>query len=104
MARFDVYPNPDPQDEKIVPYFLDVQNDHIKGFKTRVLVPLWRADMLPAKFVDLNPEFEVEGIPVIMDSPALGAVVISALRPAVANLSTHQFAIQSALDTLFGGY
>jgi toxin CcdB len=104
MARFDVYPNPDPEEAQVVPYFLDVQNDHIKGFKTRVLVPLWRADLLPAKFVDLNPEFEIEGIPVIMDTPALGAVAISALKPAVANLNTHQFTIQNALDTLFGGY
>jgi len=104
MARFDVYPNPDPQDAQVIPYFLDIQNDHIKGFKTRVLVPLWRADMLSAKFADLNPEFEVEGTQVIMDTPAVGAVAISALKPVVANLSAHQLIIQNALDTLFGGY
>jgi toxin CcdB len=104
MARFDVYPNPDPQDAQVVPYFLDIQSDHINGFKTRVLVPLWRADILPTKFADLNPEFEVEGTPVIMDTPAVGAVAISALKPAVANLNAHQFIIQNALDALFGGY
>ena len=104
MARFDVYPNPDPQEAEVVPYFLDVQNDHIKGFKTRVLVPLWRADFLPSKFVDLNPEFEVEGSSVVMDTPALGAVAISALKSPIANLSAKQFVVQNALDTLFGGY
>ena len=104
VARFDVYPNPDPRDAHVVPYFLDIQNDHIRGFKTRVLVPLWQADMLPAKFIDLNPEFEVEGTRVIMDTPAMGAVAMSALGPAVTNLSAHQFTIQNALDTLFGGF
>lgn len=104
MARFDVYPNPDAQDAALVPYFLDVQNDQIKGFKTRILVPLWRADVLPSKFSDLNPELEVEGTSVIMDTPAMGAVAISFLSGPVANLSAQQLVVQDALDTLFGGY
>lgn len=104
MARFDVYPNPDKHEAEFIPYFLDVQNDHIKGFKTRVLVPLWRADMMPSKLNDLNPEFEVKGTMMVMDTPSLGAVAMSSLNPSVANLSAHQLVIQNALDTLFGGY
>nr|WP_319563934.1 CcdB family protein [uncultured Rhodoferax sp.] len=104
MARFDVYPNPDADDAELTPYFLDVQNDHIKGFKTRVLVPLWNADMLPRQMNDLNPSFQVKGSTVVMDTPAMGAVAISALKPAVANLGAHQFKIQNALDILFGGH
>jgi toxin CcdB len=104
MARFDVYANPDRQDAQTVPYFLDVQNDHLKEFKTRILVPLWRTELLPTAFNELNPEFEVKGVLVIMDTPALGAVAISCLKSPVANLSAHQFTIQNAIDTLFGGY
>lgn len=104
MARFDVYKNPDPHDAELVPYFLDVQNDHIQGFKTRVLAPLWHAGTLPTKLNDLNPAFEVEGTSVIMDTPALGAVAISSLRSPVASLRAQQFVIQNAIDTLFGGY
>jgi len=104
MARFDVYPNPDANDAEITPYFLDVQNDHINGLKTRVLVPLWHADVLPSQMNDLNPSFLVKGATVVMDTPAVGAVAVSALKPAVANLSAHQFKIQNALDILFGGY
>ena len=104
MARFDVYLNPDPQDAEIIPFFLDVQNDHIKGFKTRVLVPLWHTDLLPAKFIELNPVFEVRGTPVVMDTPALGSVAMSSLKSPVANLAAQQFTIQNALDALFGGY
>jgi toxin CcdB len=104
MARFDVYANPDAQDAQFTPFFLDVQSDHIKGLSTRVLVPLWHADMLSRQMNDLNPAFEVNGSSVVMDTPAIGAVAVSALNPVVANLSSQQFRIQNALDTLFGGY
>lgn len=104
MARFDVYPNPDARDAAHVPYFLDVQNDHIQGFKTRVLVPLWHEGLLPQPMNDLNPTFIVLGIPVVMDTPALGAVAVSALKTAVTNLGAQQLQIQNAMDILFGGY
>lgn len=103
MVRFDVYPNPDARDAEHVPYFLDVQNDHIQGFKTRVLVPLWHEGQLPHPMNDLNPVFWVMGRTVVMDTPALGAVAINALKPPVANLGAQQLKIQNALDILFGG-
>lgn len=37
MARFDVYANPDLVERKLIPYFLDVQSDHVKGLLTRVM-------------------------------------------------------------------
>ncbi len=104
MARFDVYPNPDDHEAEFIPYFLDVQNDHINGLQTRVLVPLWCADMLPSKLNDLNPKLEVKGVMMVMDTPSLGAVSMSSLKPSVTNLSAQQLVIQNALDTLFGGY
>ncbi|OIN92602.1 MAG: hypothetical protein AUJ20_07160 [Comamonadaceae bacterium CG1_02_60_18] len=104
MARFDVYRNPDTKDAEHVLYFLDVQNDHLQGFKTRVLVPLWHKDFLPHPMNELNPAFIVLGSTVVMDTPALGAVAVNALKPAVVNLGTQQLKIQNALDILFGGY
>lgn len=104
MARFDVYRNPDPHDATRVPYFLDVQNDYIQNLQTRILVPLWRSYAVSTLVDALNHEFEVEGVRVIMDTPALGAVAISSLRSPVANLRAQQFAVQNALDALFGGY
>ena len=41
MARFDVCADPDAQERKPIPFFLDVQNEHIKGFQTRLMEPLW---------------------------------------------------------------
>ncbi len=104
MARFDVYANPDSTERKLIPFFLDVQNDHVKGIQTRVVVPMWKSGLLPARAEDLNPEFEVAGQRVVMDTPALGAVPVSALHRAIDNIAAQQLVIQSALDTLFGSH
>ncbi|MDP3190696.1 CcdB family protein, partial [Rhodoferax sp.] len=82
----------------------DVQNDYIKGLETRVVVPLWSSDSLVTKVADLNPEFEVGGKRVVMDTPALGAVPKAVLKQFVGNLASQQLPIQNALDTLFGGF
>ena len=104
MARFDVYANPDRDERKVIPYFLDVQNDHLKGFQTRVMVPLWDSAMIATRTADLNPELEVKGQRVVMDTPALGAVPLTTIKQAVDNLGPQQLMIQNALDTLFGSY
>lgn len=104
MARFDVYANPDGGERALIPFFLDVQNDFIQGLQTRVVVPLWASDALTAKVADLNPEFEVGGRRVVMDTPALGAVPVAMLKQPVGNLTSQQLFIQNALDTLFGGF
>ncbi|MEY3125344.1 MAG: hypothetical protein RLZZ573_1864 [Pseudomonadota bacterium] len=104
MARFDVYPNPDVQERDLIPFFLDVQSDHVQGLETRVVVPMWKSSLLVARANDLNPEFEVGGQRMVMDTPALAAVPISALRKPIHNLSSQQLPIQNALDILFGAY
>ena len=104
MARFDVYANPDKAERAFIPFFLDIQSDHIKGVATRVVVPLWIFEALEYVSDVLNPDFQVGGEHVIMETPALMAVPLSLLRRPVANLSPHQFAIQNALDILLGAY
>lgn len=104
MARFDVYANPDASERALIPFLLDVQNDYIQGLQTRVVVPLWDGDALSPRAADLNPEFEVGGQRVAMDTPALGAIPVALLTQTVGNLVSQQIAIQNALDTLFGGF
>ena len=103
VARFDVYANPDATEAERIPFFLDVQNDHIQGLKTRIVAPLWAQARLAVPMEDLNPTFTVAGQTVVMDTPALGAVPAVVLRRPVANLASDQLAIQNALDALFGG-
>ena len=104
MARFNVFANPDSTERKRIPFFLDVQSDHIKSIHTRVVVPLWRSDVLADRLESLHPEFEEAGQRVVMDTPALGSVPANVLRKAVANLAADQLIILNALDALFGGY
>jgi len=104
VARFDIYANPDKEERKLVPFYLDVQSDYVRGLQTRVVVPLWKAELLPARAENLNPEFEVEGQRVVMDTPALGAVPTAALRRTIGTLASQQLTIQDALDALFGSY
>jgi len=104
VPRFDVYANPDAAERKLVPFFLDVQNDFLGDLETRVVVPLWTATAFRRSVRSLNPELEVEGKRVVMDPAAIGAVPSSELRRPVSNLASQQLAIQDALDTLFGSY
>ena len=104
MARFDVFANPDSTERKRIPFFLDVQSDHIKSIQTRVVVPLWRSDLLSDRLENLHPEFDVAGQRVVMDTPALGSLPAKVLKKKIANLVTDQLLIQDALDSLFGGY
>lgn len=104
MARFDVYANADAdaQEREMIPYFLDVQSDHVLGLLTRVVVPLWSPEFLAHRAANLHPEFQVQGRQVVMDTPSLGAAPVGALQRAVDNLASQQLVIQDALDTLFG--
>lgn len=81
-----------------------MQNDYTLGLQTRVVVPLWASNALGTKVADLNPEFEVNGLRVVMDTPALGAAPTAALKQLVGNLTFQQLQIQNALDSLFGGF
>ena len=104
MARFDVYVNPDAAGRTLIPYLLDVQNDHVRGLQTRVMVPLWHASMVPTPVTDLNPSLEIADQRLIMDTAALSAVPLKYLKDIAGNLATHQLSIQNALDVLFGSY
>jgi len=104
MARFDVYANPDSEESRTIPYYLDVQSDFVNGLKTRVVVPLRKSELLPARAENLNPEFELAGQRVVMDTAALGSVPAAAFRRPVASLTLQQLSILNALDTLFGSY
>jgi toxin CcdB len=104
MARFDVYENPDLTERELIPYLLDIQNDYLYGLTTRLVAPLWSSDKLPHPLTDLNPEFNVSGQSVTMDTSALGSIPFRLLRAPVANLQAFQLTIQNALDALFGGY
>ncbi|MDE2413855.1 MAG: CcdB family protein [Comamonadaceae bacterium] len=104
MARFDVYANPDPEEQARIPFFLDIQSDFVQGLQTRIVVPLWAEGLMTQRAQDLHPTLEVNGQRVVMETAALGAVPDSFLRRKVGNLAAQQLDIQNAMDLLFGSY
>lgn len=104
LARYDVYANPHAAERDRIPFLLDVQNSFLAQIDTRVVVPLWARGVLQRAVQRLNPELQVRGQPVTMDTAALAAVPTALLRHPVDNLGSQQFSIQDALDTLFGPY
>ena len=104
MARFDVYPNPETGDRTTVPYLLDVQNNFLDYVETRCVVPLHLSSRFSNRVRILNPEFNVAGKSVVMNTAAIGAIPANELRRSIANMAGEQADIIDALDTLFGGY
>jgi toxin CcdB len=104
MARFDVYPNPDAGERRFTPYLLDVQNDHISGLESRVVIPLRREAAFGPRARDLHPLVSVGDDRVVLDTAALGAIPTADLRKPVAQLRDVRTEVQAALDTLFGSY
>ena len=104
MARFDVYANPNVAERKHTPCFVDVQNDYIDALASRVVIPLRRESVMPAKARNLNPSFIVGTDRVVLDTAAIGAVPTSLLRKPVGSLASDRSDIQEALDTLFGAF
>jgi toxin CcdB len=102
MAQFDVYRNPGPE-AKQIPYLLDVQSDLLRDVLTRIVVPLARATLHP-KATRLYPEFDVEGVRVVMMTTDLAGVGKSEIGGRVGSLADHRDAIRDALDFAFQGY
>ena len=53
------------------------KNEYIGGLQTRVVLPLRSAERVAIPLRDLNPALEVEGVAVILDAAAIGAVPLS---------------------------
>ena len=104
MARFDVYPHPEPGLRKLTPYLMDVQNDFIDKVESRVVIPLRHAEAFGPRMRDINPVVEVAGKSVVLDTAALAAFPAGRLKKPLINLSSNRADITAALDTLFGSY
>ena len=104
MARYDIFAHPDASEREHMPFFLAVQNSYLDLIQTTVVIPLCIPESLPTSVPDLNPFLTVLGQELVLNTAALGPVPNSVLQRPLANLSANQNSIQTALDTLFGGY
>ncbi len=102
--RFDVFRNSNSSSAKHVPYLLVVQSEFLEELPTRVVVPLTKAAALKSKpAAQLNPQFEIESVKVVMLTQQVGAIATHQLKKFVANLDAERAIIVRALDVLFSG-
>lgn len=104
MARFEVYANPFAPERAHTPYVVDMQNDHLGGLGTRVVIPLRTPKSFGMAAQALNPVLEVDGKAVVLDTAALAPVPSALLRKPVASLAGRRGELLDALDALFGAY
>jgi toxin CcdB len=104
MAQFDVCLNPNPDSTAAVPYLLEVQSDLLESVNTRVVVPLVLLSERgqPARY--LNPQFEIDGVQVVMVTEQIAGVPKRALGMRVLSLGEQRDQIMDAIDFLFRGF
>lgn len=103
MAQFDVYLNPNTETCSVIPYLLDVQADLLDTLATRVVVPLILAEEMGLAAKQLNPQFRIKGVTVVMSTAELAGVSNRSLGEKVASLKNKRDEIIAALDLLFTG-
>lgn len=103
MGQFDVYRNPDKASASAVPFLLDVQSDFLSGFSTRVVVPLAPAQSVGKSAQRLHPQFQIDGVNMVMMTELLAAVPKAALGAVVMSVAQQRDEIVDALDFLITG-
>ncbi len=103
MAQFDVYRNPDPRTQGFIPFLLNVQSDLLEQLSTRVVVPLVLTSEMSRPAARLNPQFEIDGIAVVMSTAELAGISSRALGAQVLSLQNKRTEIINALDLLVTG-
>lgn len=104
MAQFDVYTNPNPESNRVIPYLLDVQADILNNLTTRVVIPLYSTTAMGKAAQHLNPQFAIQNTTVIMSTAELAGVTLNRLGDKVCSLTEHRNDIIAALDFLFTGF
>lgn len=82
-------------------FLLEVQSDLLDVLATRVVVPLVLATEMGRAAKTLNPQFEIEGVAVIMSTPEIAGVPRRVLGDKIASLQHRREEIIAALDLLF---
>lgn len=103
MAQFDVCRNPNLESSRVIPYLLDVQSDLLEVLATRVVVPLVLATEMGKVANTLNPQFEIEGVRVVMSTPEMAGVPCRVLGEKIVSLQSQRGEIIAALDLLLTG-
>ena len=104
MAQFDVYRNPVDELRDEQPYVVQMQSNFINSPVARICVPIARIKVGAQPMSKLNPQIDIQGELLVLDTLFTTSFDPSYLRRPVANLRSDADAIWSALDYALHGY
>ncbi len=104
MAQFDVYTNPMADQRSRIPYWLDLQSDHIAQLGSRVIVPLRTVKAMDSRIEGLQPMVAVGKQTLCADVPSLASFPARMLKSPVARIDTQRHELIAALDYLISGF
>ena len=99
MAQFDVYANQSKSTQKIFPYILDIQHEHIADLGTRIVLPLGRLEYLHNESLGkLTPTVEYDGEKLLILTPQIASMPRHKLKRPIGTLESFRSEILAALD------
>ncbi|MES2283787.1 MAG: CcdB family protein [Pseudomonadota bacterium] len=104
MAQFDVYANPMADQRARIPYWLDLQSDHIAQLQTRVIIPLRTPASAGPRIEGLQPMVNVDKQSLCADVPSLASFPARLLKNPVARIEAQRHELVTALDYLISGF
>lgn len=104
IGQFTVYKNEDRNTRKIYPYFLNVQNDLLNDFNSRVVIPFsTTTSTINNSVKKLCPIIVIEGQDFVLLTHQITAVPAALLKNPVTEFSSFRSEIISAIDLLITG-
>jgi len=104
MAQFDIYENGNMETRELYPYLLDVQADILDELPTRIVIPLVSASAVKKPIPILQPELEIKGQRVYLQTAQLAGVSQNLLGSRICSARASRDQIIAALDLAFVGY
>jgi toxin CcdB len=98
MAQFDFYPQRGGPG-----YWLDCQTELLDEIETRFVIPLIPLEFAPEPIRQLNPVFDLDGVPCALLAQQAGPIPRAELKQAAGSLSGFRYEIINALDFLISG-
>lgn len=104
MAQFDVYTNPMVDQRSRIPYWLDLQSDHIAQLGSRVIIPLRTLSSMGPRIDGLQPLVTVGKQELCADVPSIASFPARLLKNPHSSIATQRHDLIAALDYLISGF
>ena len=105
MAQLSIHENANPRTKEGVSFLLDVQSDVISVLATRMVVPLYRMEIVHSKTITrLTPVVQFQDQSLIAMAPEMAGIPRQELGAIVGDLPAVRDEILPAIDLLLTGF